>query len=166
MWCCLKKTLLNTLHEDVSYCKLTSFQCFTCNFADSHRPNAWWSVLQAKIAIFCLRWMLLQDLAIRAAHIQAATLTEKAAVNHPQSAVGSEAADIHGHWIELSFGQVIKAYMHNLRSVAVWEKQVLFSERTQLGSLLPLRCEGPEPGREIQTGHLEINVWPKKQQQM
>lgn len=88
-------------------------------------------------------------------------LTEKAVVNHSQCTLGSEAASIHEHWIKVYFGQVIKAYMHNLHSVAVWEKQVLSSERTLLGSLLPPHCEGPEPGREVQTGHSDIHVWPK-----
>lgn len=63
--------------------------------------------------------MLLRDLAIQAAHIQAAKLTKKAAISHSQCTEGSEAASVHEHWMEFSFGQVIKAYMHNLHSVAV-----------------------------------------------
>ena len=45
--------------------------------------------------------MLLQDLAIRAARIQAAMVTEKAAIHHPQYTVGSEAVSVHS--TELSF---------------------------------------------------------------
>lgn len=91
-------------------------------------------------------------------------LTEKAVVNHPQCTLDSEAASIHKHWIKVYSGQVIKAYMHNLHSMAVWEKQVLFSKRTKLGSLLPPHCEGPEPGREAQTGQYMTKTQQKYKQ--